>query len=93
VFGSQLVLKLVARWPIIIPMGGAVLAFTSAQMVVNESLLNEFFDGTLWHQEVARWSVHLVFMSAILAVSWLRRKRQNIDNTPQSLEMAKVQTH
>jgi YjbE family integral membrane protein len=93
VFGSQLVLKLVARWPIIIPMGGAVLAFTAAQMVVNESLLNEFFDGTLWHQEAARWSVHLVFMSAILAVSWLRRKRQAFENTPQSLEMSKVQTH
>jgi predicted tellurium resistance membrane protein TerC len=93
VFGSQLVLKLVARWPIIIPMGGAVLAFTAAQMVVNESLLNEFFDGTLWHQEAARWSVHLVFMSAILAASWLRRKRQNFENTTQSLEMSEAQTH
>jgi YjbE family integral membrane protein len=93
VFGSQLVLKLVARWPIIIPMGGAVLAFTAAQMVVNESLLNEFFDGTLWHQEAARWSVHLVFMSTILAVSWLRHKRHAFENTSQDLDMAKAQTH
>ena len=92
VFGSQLVLKLVARWPIIIPMGGAVLAFTAAQMVVNESLLNEFFDGTLWHQEAARWSVHLVFIATILLTSWLRRKRGSLDNNAQNLDVATIQT-
>jgi YjbE family integral membrane protein len=93
VFGSQMVLKLVMRWPIIIPIGGAVLAFTAAQMVMNESLLQEFFDGSLWHQEAARWSVHLVFMSIILGVSWLRRKRQSFENTSQDIDVAKAQTH
>ena len=93
VFGSQMVLKLVMRWPIIIPIGGAVLAFTAAQMVMNESLLQEFFDGSQWHQEAARWSVHLVFMSIILGVSWLRRKRQSVENTSQDIDVAKAQTH
>jgi predicted tellurium resistance membrane protein TerC len=87
VFGSQLVLKLVARWPIIIPLGGAVLAFTAAQMVVNETLLKEFFDGTVWHEEVAHWSIHIVFMAVILAMSWLRNKRQQAASHTQDLEM------
>jgi YjbE family integral membrane protein len=87
VMGSQLVLKLVARWPIIIPIGGAVLAFTAAQMVVNEALLNDLFDGTHWHQEAARWGVHVAFVSAIVGISWWRHKRQMSESTSQNLEM------
>lgn len=87
VFGSQLVLQLVARWPIIIPLGGAVLAFTAAQMVVNETLLASWFDGSVWHEDVARWSVHLVFMAFIFAMSWLRNKHQPTANARKDLEM------
>lgn len=87
VFGSQVVLKLVERWPVIIPLGGAVLAFTAAQMVVNEPLLDNFFDGTTWAHDLARWSVHAVFMAAIVIFSWLHHKRQANTNTTQNLEM------
>jgi YjbE family integral membrane protein len=87
VFGSQLVLQLVARWPFIIALGGAVLAFTAAQMVVSEPLLKEYFDGTLWHEDVARWLIHGVFMAAILGLSWVRSKRQSAKAEAQDLEM------
>ena len=87
VFGSQLVLKLVARWPVIIPLGGAVLAFTSAQMVVNETLFKDFFSGNLVHQEAVRWGVHLVFIASVLGFSWLRKKRQQAQSTSSKLEM------
>jgi predicted tellurium resistance membrane protein TerC len=86
-FGSQLVLKLVARWPIIIPLGGAVLAFTSAQMVVNESLFSEFFSGKSWHQEALWWGVHIAFIAAVLGLSWLRKKRQQAQSASENLEM------
>ena len=36
VFGSTLVLKMVERFPIIIKLGAAVLAFTAAKMIVSE---------------------------------------------------------
>ncbi|WP_333846231.1 TerC family protein [Limnohabitans sp.] len=85
-FGSQLVLKLVARWPIIIPLGGAVLAFTSAQMVVNESLFKDFFSTKLWYQEAVWWGVHIVFVAAILAISWLHKKRQQAQTNATDLE-------
>ena len=87
VFGSQLVLKLVARWPVIIPLGGAVLAFTAAQMVVNETLFKDFFSANLVHQEVVKWGVHLVFIASVLGFSWLRKKRQQSQSTSQNLEM------
>lgn len=87
VFGSQVVLKLVDRWPVIIPLGGAVLAFTAAQMVVNEPLLDNFFDGTTWMHDLARWSVHVVFIAAIVIFSWLHHKRQANENTNENLEM------
>lgn len=87
VFGSQLVLKLVARWPVIIPLGGAVLAFTAAQMVVNETLFKDFFSANLVHQEVVKWGVHLVFIASVLGLSWLRKKRQQSQSTSQNLEM------
>ena len=87
VFGSQVVLKLVDRWPVIIPLGGAVLAFTAAQMVVNEPLLDNFFDGTTWMHDLARWSVHVVFIAAIVIFSWLHHKRQANVNTNENLEM------
>lgn len=87
VFGSQVVLKLVERWPLIIPLGGAVLAFTAAQMVVNEPLLDGIFDGATWVHGLARWSVHTVFIAAIVVLSWLHHKRQNSSNTNENLEM------
>jgi YjbE family integral membrane protein len=86
-FGSQLVLKLVARWPIIIPLGGAVLAFTSAQMVVNESLFKEFFSIKLWQQQAVWWGVHIVFVVSIISYSWLRKKRQQAQRASENLEM------
>jgi len=45
VLGSKLVLRLVEKWPVIIQLGAAVLAFTAAQMVINEKLLDPVFDG------------------------------------------------
>jgi len=85
-FGSQLVLKLVERWPVIIPLGGAVLAFTSAQMVLNESLFKDFFSTKLWFQEAVWWGVNVVFVGAILGFSWLRKQRQKAPSNEQDLE-------
>lgn len=93
VFGSQVVLKLVTQWPIIIPIGGAVLAFTAAQMVVNEPWLNAYLDGNQWPQEAVRWTIHFVFISAIFGVSWLRRKRPTSSNASSHLEMTEPQAH
>lgn len=64
-----------------------MLAFTAAQMVVNEPLLDNIFDGATWVHDLARWSVHVVFIAAIVVMSWLHHKRQNSSNTNENLEM------
>ena len=87
VFGSQVVLKMVERWPVIIVFGGAVLAFTAAQMVVNEPLLDVLFDGGTWAHDAARVSVHVIFIAAIAVLSWLHHKRQSAINSSPNLEM------
>jgi YjbE family integral membrane protein len=45
VWGSQLVIKLVDRYPSVILLGGAVLAWTGYTMVVREPLLITWFEG------------------------------------------------
>lgn len=76
-FGSQLVLKLVERWPLIITAGGIVLALTSAQMVSKEKLIIDYFDRNAWNHDVFYWCVHALFIACIVVASWLHSRRQN----------------
>jgi YjbE family integral membrane protein len=75
VFGSQLVLRLVQRWPLIIHGGAAVLAFTAASMIVNESLLDPLFDGSTSVHDLARGLTYGVAMVGVLFTAWWRNKR------------------
>ena len=67
VFGSSLVLALVKRFPVIIPLGAAVLAFTAAKMIVDEPLLDAVFDP----YASARWSTYAVCIAGVLGAGWL----------------------
>jgi YjbE family integral membrane protein len=68
VFGSSVVLKLVERFPIIIQLGAAVLAFTAAKMIVGEPLLDALFDAP--SQAVWRWATYLVAIVLVLGAGW-----------------------
>lgn len=43
IWGSQIILKYVERYPGIIYIGGAVLAWTAVKMITNEALVKDFF--------------------------------------------------
>lgn len=74
VFGSSVVLKLVERFPIIIQLGAAVLAFTAAKMIVSEPWLMEVFGSAKEPldamQSGARWAVYTVTVLGVLAAGW-----------------------
>jgi YjbE family integral membrane protein len=73
VFGSTLVLKLVQRFPLIIQVGGAVLAFTAAKMIVGEPLLAEVFD-----QALLRWGAYAIAVTGVLAAGWWATHRRSL---------------
>lgn len=71
VFGSTLVLRLVQRFPIIIHLGAAVLAYTAAHMIVGEPLLDPLFDPPELPHTLARWGVHALAIIGVLGAGWL----------------------
>ena len=89
VFGSTLVLKMVERWPFIITVGAAVLAFTAAKMITDEALLDPIFDGTARIHEIARWATYIVAITLVLIVSkYAARKPSTHSNTLSSTTLA-----
>jgi predicted tellurium resistance membrane protein TerC len=67
------VLKLVERFPVIIQLGAAVLAFTAAKMVVSEPILDSYFDAP--SQAVWRWATYVVAVVAVLGAGWWVNKK------------------
>lgn len=70
VFGSSIVLKLVERFPIIIDLGAAVLAFTAVKMIVSEPLLKAWFSSPDTLNTAVRWGLYVLVIGAVL---WLPR--------------------
>ncbi|HZG55349.1 TerC family protein [Paenibacillus sp.] len=68
VWGSTLILRLVERFPVIIYVGGGVLAFTAAKMVVGEKLFG-FFDGNF----VLTWGFTIAVVAGVLFAGYLKR--------------------
>ena len=79
VFGSSIVLKLVERFPSIIALGAAVLAFTAAQMVVSEPLLAAYLGDPKVEltqtQQVTRWAIYGLAVVGVLAAGRWRHRR------------------
>jgi len=80
VWGSSVVLKLVARFPIIIYLGAGVLAFTAAKMIVSEPLLDHVFDADL----VARLATYSALVLGVLGAGWWAARRRPGESTSSS---------
>jgi len=70
VFGSSVVLKLVERFPFIITLGAAVLAYTAARMIVGEPLLDPLFDPEGGWHALARTGTHVLAVAGVLGLGW-----------------------
>jgi YjbE family integral membrane protein len=87
VYGSTMVLKLVERFPVIIRIGAAVLAFTAAKMIVGEQLLDPLYGDAIDFASAehlhlaAQWATYVVAISGVLGAGWWssRRNRSNQD--------------
>jgi len=81
VLGSKLVLRLVEKWPVIIHLGAAVLAFTAAQMIINEKLLDPIFDGGETINLLARGATYVMAIAGVLGLGWWATRRQENSGT------------
>ncbi|NOU96869.1 YjbE family putative metal transport protein [Paenibacillus sp. LMG 31456] len=72
VWGSTLILKWVERFPVIIYIGSAVLAWTASKMIVDEPFLKDFFI----RNPVLTWLVSLILVVGVLLLGRLNNKRK-----------------
>ncbi|MBK1684175.1 TerC family protein [Rhodoferax fermentans] len=79
-FGSSLVLRLVQRFPLIVQLGGAVLALTAAKMIVSEPMLKDVFGpfhgdvaAAPW-QTAARWVVYVLVVGGVMMAGWWKKR-------------------
>jgi YjbE family integral membrane protein len=70
VWGSTLILHMVDRYPVIIYLGSGVLAWTAAQMLIEEPVLEDWMATHPW----LPWVVYAVIVSGVLAAGFLRNK-------------------
>jgi YjbE family integral membrane protein len=81
VFGSTMVLKLVERFPVIIKLGAAVLAFTAAKMIVAEPLLDAIYGDSAslasakTMQTIAEWATYAASVAGVLGAGWWVARR------------------
>ncbi len=77
VFGSTLVLKLVERFPAIIYIGAAVIAYTAAKMIVSEPFLVDVFGTREAPVRPLRYAVEAACVALVLGAAWLKTRRRS----------------
>ncbi|MGP4073009.1 TerC family protein [Piscibacillus sp. B03] len=69
VFGSQIVLKLMERFPMIIFIGGAVLAWTASKMIVKEPII-----ANLFANEFLKYGLEVMVVVAVIGLGIMKKK-------------------
>jgi YjbE family integral membrane protein len=71
VWGSTLILKWIERFPSILYVGGAVLAWTAAKMIVSEPFVKDVLEAR------TTWSalIYVGVIGGVLGLAWLRNRR------------------
>lgn len=79
VWGSTLILKLIERYPAVVYVGAAAVAWTAARMIAHDHLVSPWFEGHPW----AQWVLDAVLVLGICGGGWLMaRRRQKTQKHP-----------
>ncbi|MBP1999390.1 YjbE family integral membrane protein [Paenibacillus shirakamiensis] len=72
VWGSTIILKLTERFPIVITLGSAVLAWTAAKMLVEEPMIHDWFTNA-----IVKYAFEIIIIAFIVGVgTWVKNKKQ-----------------
>lgn len=73
VWGSTVILRLIERYPAIIYIGSAVLAYTAAKMITDEKFMNPIFDS----QPILKWIFIVVVVAGVVLAGRAKKQKQN----------------
>lgn len=88
VYGSTLVIRLMDRFPKIIYLGAAILAYTSGKMITGEHFIADAIGST-----ALRYAIELVIVAACLGAGYLLNKRQNAGKAVPAAKHGKADSH
>lgn len=71
VWGSTLILRLIERFPVVVYLGAAAIAWTAARMIAGDHLLEPWFEARSW----AGYALDALLVAGVCAGSWLIRRR------------------
>jgi YjbE family integral membrane protein len=71
VWGSTLILHWIERYPALLYIGGAVLAWTAAKMIADEPLYQEWLEG----RPGLKSMLFVVLTAGVLGMAWLRNRK------------------
>ena len=77
VWGSTLILKWIERFPALLYVGGAVLAWTAAAMIIDEPFFQAFLDDNRFVKN----AIYPVVIGGVLGLAWLRKPRKTKEVT------------
>ena len=72
VWGSQVILRWMEKFPALIYIGAGVLAMTAAKMVVAEKFIHPYFDGN----PILKWTFVSVVVAAVLILGKMKKAKQ-----------------
>jgi len=72
VWGSTLILRLIERYPIIVYLGAAAIAWTAARMITRDDLVQGWFDA----HDTLRYAVDAALVIGVVGAGWWLRHRQ-----------------
>jgi YjbE family integral membrane protein len=72
IFGSQLLLKLMERWPVLITLGAALLGFVAGEMAITDPAIEEWFHAHFGHLDYVVSAATAVLV-VVIGLAWARR--------------------
>lgn len=73
IWGSTLIVRLLQRFPLVIYLGAAILAYTAGEMFIQEQKVREWLGQA--HPSYT-WVVPLLFISIVVFSGWVRTRRK-----------------
>src|SRR5512144_156015 len=75
IVGSQLLLKLMERWPVIITLVAALLGFVAGEMAVTDPAIDDWFHAHFGHLDYVVSAVCAVVV-VVIGITWAKRQRE-----------------